>query len=232
MENETTPRHRGEATRQRLVITAIEIFGRDGFHAASTREIAKQAGVNQALIGYHFGGKEPLYIAAMEHIARQIRRRLAPVAEEIDAQLEILEADTAGEGRAAREKYLDLLLRLIDGFVHMLVDEESSSWARLILREQQSPSPAFDVLYEAIMKKLLQLATHLTGRVRGIDPSAEEARLLALTIFGQAVIFRASRATVLKHMGWTDVTSTERTMIQQQIRHNISILLLMAGEPS
>jgi AcrR family transcriptional regulator len=231
MENETTPRHRGEATRQRLVITAIEIFGRDGFHAASTREIAKQAGVNQALIGYHFGGKEPLYIAAMEHIALQIRRRLAPVAEEIDTQVALLEADGAGDDQATREKYLGLLLRLIDGFIHMLVDEESSSWARLILREQQSPSPAFDVLYEAIMKKLLQLTTHLTGRVRGIDPSADEARLLALTLFGQAVIFRASRAAVLKHMGWTDFNSDELTMIQQQVRRNISTLLL-AGASS
>ncbi|MEE4243097.1 MAG: TetR family transcriptional regulator, partial [Desulfopila sp.] len=78
---------RGEVTRQNLILAAIEIFGRDGFHAASTRNIAQQAGVNQALIGYHFGGKEALYLAATEHIALQIRKRLAPLADEIVLKL-------------------------------------------------------------------------------------------------------------------------------------------------
>ncbi|HET6470821.1 MAG TPA: TetR family transcriptional regulator, partial [Pseudomonadales bacterium] len=42
---------RGDQTREALIDAAIEIFGRDGFRAASTRSIADAAGVNQALIG-------------------------------------------------------------------------------------------------------------------------------------------------------------------------------------
>ncbi len=75
-------------------------------------------------------------------------------------------------------------------------------WGRfiysLILREQQSPGPAFDVLYNSIMKRLLHLTSYLAGKIRGIDQNCEEARLLAVTIFGQVVVFRASRAAVLK----------------------------------
>ena len=231
MKKPTPAPQRGEATRQRLVTTAIEIFGRDGFHAAGTREIARQAGVNQALIGYHFGGKEQLYLAAMEHIATQIKRRLAPVADEIDENLERLHKAAAGGGKVPRETYLDLLLRFTDGFVHMLVEEDSSSWARMILREQQSPTPAFDILFDSIMNKLLRLATTLAARIRGIDPLSEEARLLTLTIFGQIIVFRVSRAAVLKYMAWNNYSAHELGLIQQQIRHNISILLLTGDPP-
>ena len=38
----------------------------EGFAAASTRAIAARAGVNQALVFYHFDGVEPLVLAALD----------------------------------------------------------------------------------------------------------------------------------------------------------------------
>ena len=61
---------RGDITREAFIQAAIEIFGRDGFHAASTRAIAERAGANQALIGYHFRGKLGLYKAPSAGRAR------------------------------------------------------------------------------------------------------------------------------------------------------------------
>ena len=71
---------RGDQTREALVDAATEIFGRDGFHAASTRSIADSASVNQALIGYHFGGKPGLYVAVFDRIIRRVEQYLGPVA--------------------------------------------------------------------------------------------------------------------------------------------------------
>jgi AcrR family transcriptional regulator len=47
--------------RERLIQAAEEQFFQKGFTAASIRTIAANAGVNSALIAYHFGSKEELF---------------------------------------------------------------------------------------------------------------------------------------------------------------------------
>lgn len=47
-------------TRREILDAADVLFGRVGFEAATTREIAEASGANKALIHYHFGGKEGL----------------------------------------------------------------------------------------------------------------------------------------------------------------------------
>lgn len=46
--------------RQRLLETAARLFGDQGFEAVSTRQLAKEAKVNIAMISYYFGSKEDL----------------------------------------------------------------------------------------------------------------------------------------------------------------------------
>jgi AcrR family transcriptional regulator len=50
------------STREGILDAALAILGRDGFQALTTRAIAEEAGVNQALINYHFGTKDKLIL--------------------------------------------------------------------------------------------------------------------------------------------------------------------------
>lgn len=60
-------------TRRRQILgAAAKLFSQHGFDGATTRQIAKSAGVNEAIIFRHFASKEELYWAA---VAEQIRRR-------------------------------------------------------------------------------------------------------------------------------------------------------------
>src|SRR5215831_11931284 len=102
---------RGEPTREALVRAAIEIFGRDGFDAASTRAISDAASVNQALIGYHFGGKPGLYLAALRFIAASVSARLGPLVDSIEAQLA---ADGTRGGKKVAERSLAALQALLE----------------------------------------------------------------------------------------------------------------------
>ena len=63
----------GESTRDKLIAAGLHLFGRKGFAATSTREIAARAGTNVASIAYHFGGKDGLRMACAED-SRRARR--------------------------------------------------------------------------------------------------------------------------------------------------------------
>ena len=215
MNNETTPT-RGDATREALIRAAVEIFGRDGFNATGTRALAEAAGVNQALIAYHFGGKAGLYLAALEHIVGRVRERIDPLLAAINAQLD----------GASPESCLAMLLQLLDGFVVLLTSEESGTWARLILKEQQDPSEGFDVLYDGVMSRVIGIATRLIGRIRNIDPDSDAANLLGFTIFGQVLVFRTGRATVERRTGWQQFTEHEIAAVQAQIHRNVTAILM------
>ncbi len=52
-------------TRQRIARAALGAFADRGFDGASTREIARRAGVNQGLITYYFRNKETLWREAV-----------------------------------------------------------------------------------------------------------------------------------------------------------------------
>lgn len=216
---------RGDATRDALVAAALEIFGRDGFHAASTRAIADAAGVNQALIGYHFGGKEALYLAVFEHIASRVLERQRDAIAALEAVLAT--SDDAIDENARRARYFPPLLRFVDGMAAMLTSRESAAWAQLILREQQAPTSAFALLYEKLMGRVLGLLARLLQRLQGTDA---DVRLQVATTLGQALVFRAAHAAVLRLMDWREIGEAELAAIQRQIRRNLTAQLMHAGQ--
>lgn len=62
------PRPSADATRERIVAAAIELFSEVSFDGATTRGIAARAGVTQPLLNYHFRSKEELWHAAVDSL--------------------------------------------------------------------------------------------------------------------------------------------------------------------
>ncbi len=56
-----------EERRQQILELATELFARQGFQGTTTRQIAQQAHVNEAIIFRHFPTKEDLYWAVIEN---------------------------------------------------------------------------------------------------------------------------------------------------------------------
>jgi AcrR family transcriptional regulator len=79
------PQQRSLDTRERLVEAALEVFASHGFEGATTREIARRAGVALAALPYHFTTKEALWKAAADRIFGQLgeafRRRFEGLAD-------------------------------------------------------------------------------------------------------------------------------------------------------
>jgi AcrR family transcriptional regulator len=55
-----------EETRQRIIAAAAEVGSKVGYTKATTKSIAKAAGVNEVTLFRHFGSKEKLFSAAIE----------------------------------------------------------------------------------------------------------------------------------------------------------------------
>jgi AcrR family transcriptional regulator len=53
-------------TKDKLMDAAEKLFARRGFYGSSLRDITKAAGVDLALVNYHFGSKKQLLIAVIE----------------------------------------------------------------------------------------------------------------------------------------------------------------------
>lgn len=214
---------RGEEARQALIAAAIESFGKHGFDAVSTRSIAHAAGINQAMISYYFGGKEGLYLSAVEHIADSLSERLAAVSEGVMAERRRL--DRSGEASPA--EYLQLIYRITDRMVEVMTAEETRAWSRIIIREQQDPSPAFEVLYERFMGRIVAPTAQLLAAASGNKQAGKRERLRVITILGQVLVFRVSNAAVLRLMGWRRLGRREIRQIQKLIRANVEAI---AGE--
>jgi len=55
--------------RHDILMAAMELFSKKGFRGTTTRDLAYQAGVNEAIIFRYFDNKEALYSAILQHKA-------------------------------------------------------------------------------------------------------------------------------------------------------------------
>lgn len=65
---ERTTRPSADATRERILDAALDLFSELSFDGATTREIAARAGVTQPLLNYHFSSKDELWRAAVDEV--------------------------------------------------------------------------------------------------------------------------------------------------------------------
>ncbi|HJV70503.1 TetR family transcriptional regulator [Ideonella sp.] len=138
--------------RQNILLAAEKLFGLRGFHAVSIRDIAAEAGVPLALVGYYFGAKHELYHAIFESWQGSIDQRLAAL------------RAAAGDLRAK-----DTLERILAAWINPLVElarhPEGQYYALMAARDLASPTPEseraqrefFDPMAHAFIDTLQQV---------------------------------------------------------------------------
>lgn len=211
-------RKSGAGAQERLLEAAMDIFGRDGYEAATTRTIAREAGVNIAAIPYYYNGKEGLYLAVIAHIVELIEGQVAEKVQEIAG----LSFDgDVGKARALGE--LETLLEKVINF--MLGSPQGTRVARIILREQMYPTAAYDLIFNGFMAPMLNaLATLIM--VLTEDPSERSAKIRAMAIMGQVMAFRIARETIVRSLDLEGYSSSElaeiRSIILEHTRNIIN----------
>lgn len=197
---------------KRLLDIAIDAFGQHGLDGASTREIAAAANTAMSSITYHYGGKEGLYLAAADEVALQMGT--PQVLDEIDGVIE------RGDPAEAREAIHAILAT----FIGRLQDEQSNSWALFIMREQLNPSEAFERIFAGPMGRtslgLVELVCIATG-----TRERDDARIAAISLFGQVLVLKAARATCRKILDRETLSADLLQAYVARVRANTNAIL-------
>lgn len=197
----------------RLLEIAIAEFAAKGLEGASTRGIAAAAGTAMSSITYHYGGKEGLYLAAADYIAAQLCDEMAPIIDKIDLSGSI-------ESVEARRRIHDILGQMID----TMAGDKSAAWSLFIMREQMAPTEAFDRIYGGLMGKMLETLCELVCIATGGE-DRDAARIAVITLMGQVLVLRASRATVLKLMKRDTIDADAVATLSTRILSNTDAIL-------
>src|SRR4051794_20651069 len=94
-------RRSADERREHVIEAAIATFAAQGYHGASTTDIARRAGISQPYIYALFRNKHELFLAAYQTVAERIRARLVAAAEGQD--------DPEARMRAMGEAYLGMI---------------------------------------------------------------------------------------------------------------------------
>ena len=203
-------------SRAKLLNIAVREFGAKGLDGAATRDIAAAAGTAMSAITYHYGGKEALYLAAADHIAQHMADALAPAL----AAEEGVRDDPAA-ARAA-------LHRLTDRLVQTITERETADWSLFIMREQLTPGEAFERIWAGMMGQLTRRVAELVQIATGVALPA--ARTATVTLMGQIMTMRASRAAVLRLCEVDELDDATLAAITGRIHSNIDAVLDRMGD--
>ncbi len=132
---------RGEATRAGIVAAAVKAFAERGFEAATTREIARAANVDQGLLTYHFPSKDELWRAAADRIFGILGQAIAEHAGSIGV---------GDQGERTRELIREYVRTMAahPEFFRFIVDQGNRSDARTRWLVDTHIKPRFEMLKE------------------------------------------------------------------------------------
>ena len=209
---------RGEHTRRRLLEAAIDLFAELGYERASTRAIARRAGVSLPALQYYFGGKEGLHRACAEYLTADVRARLGPAAARVSAALTRPEL--------TRAELLELLRAVLEPFLEALAAERPESWALFFARVEGEQTVAFEEIFQQIATRLLEIVKEILGRILGRSPQSPEVAVRAVFTVGQLTLVRRARPIMLRALGWPDFEGERLKTLKEVVWQGIASSLI------
>ena len=172
------------SAREKILEAADALFGRVGFDAATTREIAELSGVNKALIHYHFKNKEALLGNVLDRYYGKLARTI--------------QAEFSGEG-SLRER----MERLIDVYMDFL--DKNRNFSRIVQREASGGKHVDRI--RSHMAPLFRLGMETVQAAYPGTRSGDLAAAQLLISFYGMVISYFTYSDVLSHLWKTDPLS-------------------------
>jgi len=170
------------ATEQRLLDAAGEIFAEYGYRAATVRQICEKAGANVAAVNYYYGDKEQLCQAVL---------RSVPNAHAVKYP--------SRSGLSAEATAAEQLRAYVRSLLHRVFDPGRPGWhSKIIAREMVEPTRALDSLLEEVAQPLHRELAGIVRSLLGADADDEAVRFCALSVMGQCVYYHHARSVLTR----------------------------------
>jgi AcrR family transcriptional regulator len=167
-------RLKGTERQEQIVQAAVEVFSRYGFRGATVRRLARQAGVSEAMIYYHFPSKEALYDAILQ--------------KKIDASRHLFFPE-----EAARAKQDQRVLETVVGnFLHQ--QSRDSTFMRMLLfsaLEHHALAPKF--VQGPLQDFFNFLSSYLENRMQDGVFKSMDSQIAARLFMGMVIYFTLLR---------------------------------------
>jgi len=180
-----------DATRDRILAAALDLFADRSFEGATTREIAHRAGVSQPSLNYHFRSKDELWRAAVDglfaELGATLRARLdglRGVDEVTTAELVIRDFITFSAAHPQLHRIITQECKgegeridwLVDTHVRPLYDVTTSLFSRLAAQGAvpDIPAPFLYYILTGAGPTIFVLAPECR-RLAGFDPRRPES---------------------------------------------------------
>lgn len=152
-------------TRQNILTVAEKLFSEQGFEGTSTRQIAKEAGANMAMINYYFGGKEGVFTEILSKRIEHFNPLLKSISEE-------------------QVPTLEKLFHMVEGYVRRIMS--NMPFHRMMQREVsliQRPE-IYCRIKEAMIANLTVLETMINEGIRNGEFRQVDVKMLIATMLG------------------------------------------------
>ena len=179
-----------DQTKLEIIRAALAVFAQSGFEAASLRDIAADAASTHSLIRHHFGSKEGVWQAVVNHAVSRYTQSL-------EAHLEPLDTSQPSDPVERLRSVLGSMLR---------VSATHSEVAKLLMREGGEDGPRLEYLLERLLQSQgrlipLLLEVQKLGYLKQFDPPMF---LMSLLVMGDAPL---ALPALVKAMTGHDVQS-------------------------
>jgi len=157
------------STEEKIMQAAKKLFTQNGFAATRTRDIAKEAGINLALLNYYFRSKEKLFDIVMTENFRQFIRGVS---------FQLLDDATSVQEKIQRivTAYIDFLNNNPDLPI-FIINEIRGNTSKVAQQINEEVAPIRAHMFRQLQEAGLQ------GKITPMDPFHFMANLIGLTVF-------------------------------------------------
>lgn len=178
-------------TQQKLIDSALDVFGNKGIDGATVRAIADNAGVNQSLIFYHFGSVPELIIAAVQQMSsarfnvyKEELAKAKSIQDLIEILFEVFEEDKAGTCYPVLNQFIaasqndELMAKAAEPIFTMWLDLAKDSMVSVMGDVQLPNDMTLDDVAFAVISLFLgiQLMNSVNGYEAKVDSLLDHAR--------------------------------------------------------